>query len=298
MKKKIQKKYQIIFLILNYKTYNDTIKLAKELISYKSFGSRCGIVIVDNASPNESWNNLNNEFAQNSDVYLVRSELNGGYARGNNVGLKYMENCPPKYVCIINNDVHFTEKTIDNLINIYPLLPNAVVISPVQKFPDDTSPIDFNKINNLWQDILRYFPAQRLFKRKGLGYKQNCNIPNVEKVDIIEGAFMFVDYEKFKTIGFYDNDTFLFCEERIVARRVINAGYHNYYILHENYLHEHSNTINKEANSIRQLKLLHESTKVYYRNYCSFSELRCLILNIFYYSLAPLRLIARKFTSY
>ena len=55
-----------VFLILNYKTYNDTIRLTKELL-LNELGDRL-VIIVDNASPNESFSILNNTFKKTDKV--------------------------------------------------------------------------------------------------------------------------------------------------------------------------------------------------------------------------------------
>lgn len=281
-------KYEVAFLILNYKTYKETIHLAKQLMAFKNFGSNYGLVIVDNASPNESWQELQKVFFKVSDVYLVKSEINGGYARGNNLGLRFMEDNPPKYVCIINNDVYFTEKIIQHLVDLFPSLPKAAIISPIQILPNGKPISDVNKINSFAKDLQLYFPSL-LYRNKHYGYKQNMVIPNVEQTEIIQGAFCFADYKIIQSIGFFDERTFLYCEERIIARCLIDAGYHNYTILDETYLHNHSTTIRNEVHSRQQIKYLHEARKVYARYYRTHPKHRIAVMDFLYYVGMPYR---------
>ena len=49
-----------IFVILNYKTFSETITITNELLS-NGLGDR-RVVIVDNASPNDSFDILTNAF--------------------------------------------------------------------------------------------------------------------------------------------------------------------------------------------------------------------------------------------
>ena len=94
-----------LYLILNYKTYNETIYLIRELLSQdirENF-----ILVVDNCSPNESFIRIKEAFQTEKRIECIRTDENGGYAKGNNYGLRYAKKYNPKYICIINNDVHF-----------------------------------------------------------------------------------------------------------------------------------------------------------------------------------------------
>ena len=55
-----------IFVILNYKTFSETITITNELLS-NGLGDR-RVVIVDNASPNDSFDILTNAFLNESKV--------------------------------------------------------------------------------------------------------------------------------------------------------------------------------------------------------------------------------------
>ena len=71
-----------IFIILNYKTFGETISIVDELLG-EGLGDR-RILIVDNASPNESFQVLTKTFFNEPKVEVISTEQNGGYAKGNN----------------------------------------------------------------------------------------------------------------------------------------------------------------------------------------------------------------------
>ena len=66
-------------LILNYVDYETTQELVNRIKSYKSIAHIC---IVDNASPNESFEQLQNNCCDKIDV--IQTPKNGGYGYGNN----------------------------------------------------------------------------------------------------------------------------------------------------------------------------------------------------------------------
>ena len=259
---------KVLFLILNYKTYKDTIKLTDELVA-EGLSDKF-VLIVDNASPNESFNALSSRYFDSDKVEVIQSPENGGFAKGNNFGLRYAVKYSPKYVCIINNDVHFKLDMVDRLCMWYERLPNVAMIAPVQLLPNG-EPAKFESlaIPSIGTDVVSYIPHLFKFIYPGLLYqaKENTSILGVYKAGLIPGAFSFIDYNLMSRLGFYDEDTFLFCEERFFAKKAKLAGYDNYIILDESYLHQHSMTINKEATQKMQKKMILKERCNYYRKY-------------------------------
>ncbi len=274
------KKYVVTFLILNYKTYKDTLILAKEIMSYNGFGSKYGLVIVDNASPNESWDEINSCLGNQSDVFLLQSKENGGFAKGNNFGLRFMANCPPKYACIINNDVHFSSETIENLCKWYEKLPNVAFIAPRQILPNGKEALFSSmEVPTLTSDMAWYNP---FLKKKHL-YTENTTMVGIHEIGIIPGAFIFTGYKTFEAMGFFDESTFLFCEERFIAKKAQLAGLKNYIILGETYLHNHSTTIRNEASEERQRRMILKGRLLYHRKYSTHPALSVVVLRSVYF---------------
>ena len=99
-------------VILNYNTFPDTIRLTKELQSQTV--NELSIVIVDNFSTNNSYAELKPLESEFSNVKVVQTGENLGYARGNNFGLEYLEkNVNPKYVFVLNNDVIIPDNSFE-----------------------------------------------------------------------------------------------------------------------------------------------------------------------------------------
>ena len=95
-----------VFIILNYKTYKDTLVLVDSLLE-QGLGNR-RIIIIDNASPNESYEILNAKYGNNGSVDVIYSEENGGFSKGNNIGLRFAKKYNPRYASM--NLLHFLQK--------------------------------------------------------------------------------------------------------------------------------------------------------------------------------------------
>lgn len=268
---------KVLFLILNFKTYQETIKITDVLV--KEGLTDKHILIVDNASPNESYVELCNKYSGCENVDVILSSENGGYAKGNNYGLRYAKKYNPQYVCIINNDVIFSINTIDKLCNWYEKLPNVAFIAPRQILPDGNDAVFTSmEVPTLKSDIAWYNP----FSRRRYLYTENTQIKGVNEIGIIPGAFIFTSYQTFEKLGFFDESTFLFCEERFIAKKAQLAGLRNYIILEETYLHNHSTTIKNEASEKRQRKMILEGRCLYYKKYSMHPKIAVLSLKLLY----------------
>ena len=92
-------KVRVIVLNFNQPEYTiATVKqLAKQLVVEKE------IVVVDNCSTKQNYETLKKGLDRNA--ILIRSEVNLGYSKGNNLGCRITSGFTPDYYFIINNDV-------------------------------------------------------------------------------------------------------------------------------------------------------------------------------------------------
>ena len=270
---------RIAYIILNYKTYQDTDRVTKEILSYDKVDDI--IIIVDNCSPNESSKELHRLYDRDTRVSVVDTDENGGYAKGNNFGLRYAKKFNPEYVCIINNDVHFSGETIDYLVRIYRMLPDVGIISPIQVMPNnEVAQFPILKFPDFEYDIRSYL---FLFGNPQHKYQRTDKKYDVQEVGIIPGAFLFADYKLIEEIDFFDESTFLFCEERFLAKKIKDAGLKNYIILNKSYVHEHSKTINSEASVRKQMKMILSGRLLYTKKYRKLSLIKSAIIYLAYY---------------
>lgn len=110
---------KVVFVILHYLTYEDTIECVKSIKDNVIYENK-EFVIVDNASYNDSFDMLKSKFSIEEDIYLIRNSENLGFAQGNNIGYDFAKNkLLANFIVIINNDTiiedkFFIEKIIEN----------------------------------------------------------------------------------------------------------------------------------------------------------------------------------------
>lgn len=110
----------ISFVILNYKTYQESIACAESILSTQSYPD-IQIVIVDNGSKNGSVEKLEEHFERETRVHVVASEENLGFAKGNNLGIAYArEHFVPDFVVAANSDIIFEQTDYcEKLVEVY-----------------------------------------------------------------------------------------------------------------------------------------------------------------------------------
>lgn len=251
-------------VILNYNDSESTITLTDSIMSYDSIDN---IMIVDNRSKDDSFNVLSERYKDSSKVSVVLSEKNGGYSYGNNFGARKLINefgC--ECIIIANPDVLFEEKLITGIKDTFEENPQYGVLSGVMTLPNgETDKAPYRDLFSYWHDVGDCFI---LIRR--LVYEKQVNVVDYSKkimdVDVIQGSFFAITAKAFCDIDGLDENVFLYCEELILGKRLIKAGYKTGLITELKYIHNHSVSINKSMKKLAIWKRVIAS-KYYYQKY-------------------------------
>ncbi|WP_433773045.1 glycosyltransferase family 2 protein [Bacillus wiedmannii] len=228
---------KVAIVILNYKNIKETLRVIEE---FKEQTEEIEIIVVDNNSQDESHDIL----SKKKDITYIQTNDNLGYAKGNNVGIKYaIENMNVSFIIVSNNDIHLPEKnTITMLKDTIRRLPsNWGYLGPTIKNMDGTLAQYFPKNHTT---LIERFINSTLF---GLPLRKVYNKFNIKRIkresvfesEIVSGAFFLLNPKAVENIGAFDPYTFLYGEERILAKKYYQNGYkgfitHDVYVEHEN----------------------------------------------------------------
>ncbi|WP_069658055.1 glycosyltransferase family 2 protein [Arcticibacter eurypsychrophilus] len=116
----------ILVIIVTYNSM-EWIDRCMESLYNSSIGN--DIFIVDNKSSDETITHLkaNHKFS-----HLVESEVNLGFGRANNLGLKYALDQGYEYIYLLNQDAWIFESTFDDLIRTHKKYKQFGILSPMQ----------------------------------------------------------------------------------------------------------------------------------------------------------------------
>ena len=148
----------ICYVILNYKTYEEAAACAESILSTQTW-KNMHIVIVDNGSGNGSEEWLAEHFIDEKRVRVTASGENLGFARGNNLGIRYArEHYDPDLIVAANSDILFEQPDFcERLFEIYDRKPYAILGADVV---DATRTQHFNPVAEKRSYTLNYMRKQ------------------------------------------------------------------------------------------------------------------------------------------
>lgn len=272
----------ITIIILNYNSWQATVEYI--LILRKQKDIHLSFLVVDNCSPDGSYQELSSHYSNDGDVLVIKSDYNGGYAYGNNYGLKYLRDRIDRdnFVLITNNDIVIdNEILLKCLIESYNECHDIAFISPVMNIDKKPARNCAWKIPSLKYDITTVVGFNRVKANELVYYELPLNQNNF-RVDCLSGSFFLGRLDTFILLNYFDERTFLFEEERILAQKIKNLGLSNYLALKLKFHHISSSVINKEINHLDRLTHLFNSRVVFHKYYADTNPIKVSLLKSFY----------------
>lgn len=204
---------KVAIVILNTQTWWETVECIESI--QRSNMVYEGIVIVENASTNESLGELRKRYKGCDKIAIIRSKENRGFARGNNVGIRYArKKWGTDFVLLLNNDTEIiNDNYLEDLLSCYKK--GVGVIGSKIKLPSGIEQHDefenmslggiaYQYLRNLCKYYFWYFPfKQEWGKKEPMMWIHGCVI-------LLTPDF----FEKYSQLWKY---TFLYREEMILS---------------------------------------------------------------------------------
>ena len=232
-------------IILNYNSSDDCRICVSTL--KKQQEAEFEIVIVDNCSKSEERSAVESLCREQNCIFIANNE-NRGYNAGNNVGLRYAAEHGFPYALVCNPDMIFKRNDfLKTLVDVMERDPEIAmcgsdVITPegVHQNPKDAPEI-------CWYQS--FYWVKSIFSRKN-----KSKVPNwVDSPDkshfckTLNGCCLILRVSFLQKTGFFDERTFLYGEEPILARQVELSGKKAFYTAETQAIHNHRKS--KEGSS-------------------------------------------------
>ena len=172
--------------------------------------------MVDNASKEDEANIISKRFSQ---VRVIRSDKNLGFAGGNNLGIKEAKG---KYILLINNDTYFKDFNIDSLIKRLESSDKIGIVCPKLRFAWGDNPIQFAGYTQLSNITLRN-------KAIGFAEEDQGQHDTAHPTPYAHGAAMLIKREAIEKVGLMPECFFLYYEEIDWSMMFTRAGYEIWY---------------------------------------------------------------------
>lgn len=265
----------ICLVCLNYNDWQTTISFVDSIKKYKSIDK---IIVVDNCSSDNSFDKMFASFKENDNVDLIKTDRNGGYAFGNNQGIKHaIDKYNPDYLIISNPDVIFEDDLIPRLSNVLESDSNCALVT--------CRMLDRNKATS----NLCYWKLPKSWFKEAIGCifpfaKKNNVFPEsgIYEVEAVPGSFFIAKTSIFSEVAFFDEGTFLYYEENILSHKLLSCGYNIKIIMDYSFVHNHSVTIDKNVKKIKKFKLLMRSSEYYWKKCFNINSISMIVLKLFH----------------
>ena len=261
-------------ITINYNDYGTTSNFIKNIKDYKILDL---IVVVDNNSTDDSYQKLKK--LGNDKIKVLKSDKNGGYGYGNNIGIKYaIKKLNICNIIISNPDIAVEESIIKKLIDDLNSNDNYAVVGP--KINTDGNISKAFKMTNGFKEMIISIPKiGTILKNKIIGYK-NSYYKDLTKVDCVSGCFFIAKSEILEKINYFDENLFLYYEEMVISKKIKKEGYDIIFDNTIEVIHNHSVTIDKSNSDLDKYKILKQSQMYYLDNYTNASSLTKKIIRL------------------
>lgn len=223
----MNKKYG--FVILHYLALDMTIECVNNLLN--RFGLYdIKVVIVDNASSNDSGKKLKDYYKDNKKVIVLLNKNNEGFARGNNTGYDYLvKNFDLDYIIVMNNDVLINQENFLDLIDENYKEHKFSILGPdiyavnrkIHQSPYRLEELSLNDVKELKESLsqINTHPLKSFILTKITKDNKNDDTKhlNYKEAVVLHGACYIFSRDFIKNREYcFNPDTFLYLEEDIL----------------------------------------------------------------------------------
>ena len=273
---------KVAVIVVNYNDVEDTLNYVKKITEYEIINK---IVVVDNMSTtNDALEKL--KVLQNDKVDVICSEKNGGYSYGNNFGIKHLESKGEiyDYYIISNPDIEVSEDAIKKCVDELEKNEKTAVVAP-RMFNSIDKPIRRAawKFRTFARDVVHSSRILEVLCYKILKdgeYTEEDYKKERLKVESISGAFFVIRRNVYEEINRFDENVFLFYEEDILAKQLLDKQYDIICLNNIKFKHFESRTIGKTFSYYKKIKELYKSKMYYHKIYTKINIFQVLIFKI------------------
>ena len=241
--------YELSIITVNYNGLKDTCALIDSI----PFNEDMEVIVVDNGSNENEANVLQERYPY---IKVIRSDLNLGFAGGNNLGMKSAKG---KYLFLVNNDTAFKEFNPNILIKRLESSPKIGMVCPKIRFAWKNNPIQF----------AGYTPLSSITVRNqaiGFGEEDKGQYDTPHHTPYAHGAAMMLKREVIDKVGLMPECYFLYYEELDWSMMITRAGYEIWYEPASTIYHKESQSTGQNS-PLRTYYITRNRLRLVKRNY-------------------------------
>lgn len=268
-------------VILNYNTWNETIKCCETIEKYVTQEKYC-IYVVDNCSPKKMNNLQEKKLKSNSNIKYISSKENRGYSAGNNIGVRQalLDDC--EYILICNSDIEFVDNSIEKMCNYFKKNASVGIVGPqiynvdneFQPFMMKTKLTAIGKLKNMLLKT-KAAPLVKSFK-ESFYIEKELTAPNL--VFGVMGCCFMMSKACAEYLYPWDERTFLYEEEYIIGSILEKSDFDVYVIPSTHVIHAEGKSTGGMSDFAFQCFI--NSEQLYLREYLKTNIIICNMFRI------------------
>ena len=267
----------ISIITVNYNQPEATVDLLKSIDRFYPH-QPLEVIVVDNGSRED----LGHLFKQTRpDLIYIRSDVNLGFAGGNNLGIAQATG---DFLFLVNNDTEFTAGVLDTLTRSLKDNPQIGVISPKLLYFDEPEIIQYAGFTNMNYFTCRNACIGQFERDKG----QYDNL--FRETGFAHGAAMMITRAALQAAGGMADNFFLYFEEMDWCEKIKRAGFKIYVNTNATIFHKESLSVGK--NSALKEYFMNRNRILFIRRNAN------LLQRLFFYVYFSLLVVPRNIISY
>jgi GT2 family glycosyltransferase len=222
-------------IVVTYNSRALTLACAASVEAQRGQGLEIELIVVDNASTDGTAAALR---AACPDVRVLVQAANGGFARGNNVGLAASRG---RLLLLLNSDTEVRPGAFSALAAFMDTHPEAGACAPMLLNPDGTLQPSGRDLPTLWSLFLDMTKLYRLWRRD-LYSQRSRDYTEVAAVGEISAAALLVRRSVYEQVGGLDPNFFAYYEDVDWCKRIGDGGWRIYYVPQAQVMHHWQGT--------------------------------------------------------
>lgn len=214
-------------IILHYQNVQDTLACLKSIFNSENKENKFIVLVINNSEDDR----LKNSLEKISDkVIIIQNNVNAGFARGNNIGIRKAITLGCNNFILLNNDTLVRTDTVKKLVEYARDSLNAGIFSPKIYFAPG---YEYHKNRYKIQErgkVIWY--AGGIIDWKNI-YPSHVGVDQVDKgqfdtitdTDFATGCCMLIKKDIINKVGYFDEKYFLYFEDVDFSQRVKKYGF-------------------------------------------------------------------------
>ena len=221
---------KVSIIILNWNGLEDTMECLESLrnLTYPNYE----VIVVDNASEGDDVKVLREKFGEY--IHLIENDDNYGFARGNNIGIRYCLERGTDYIFLLNNDTIVDADFLGRLVEVAETDEMIGIASPMIYWYNQPDKIQFGgrlRIN--------------LLKGTVTAMKEKEASKTTIGSDVASGAAMLIKKTTVERIGLLPEEYFFGVEDVDYSIKTRRAGFKIVYIPRAKIWHKRARSVVK-----------------------------------------------------